>query len=309
MTLETIININARTILDNLPAGVYITDRNRKILYWNKAAEQITGFPAEDVIGSHCFNNLLMHINDEGQNLCGNLCPLAKTLQDGIAREGDVFLHHKDGHRTPVKIHTIALKDSSGRTSGCAEIFSDISSFASTQSRIQQLEKLAFFDHLSQLPNREHIESELDRNFHEFERFGQRFGVLFLDIDHFKSFNDTFGHDAGDRIIKVIAKTLMSSSRPFDIFGRWGGEEFVGIIKDVDPEKLIRIGNRYRRLIEQSSITIENRQVVTTVSIGATVVRQDDSKLSIVKRADGFMYECKQKGRNCLASDLDTNSK
>ncbi len=101
----------------------------------------------------------------------------------------------------------------------------------------------------------------------------------------------------------------MSSSRPFDIFGRWGGEEFVGIIKDVDPEELTRIGNRYRKLIEQSSITIESQRIVTTVSIGATVVRQNDSKQSIVKRADGLMYECKQMGRNCLASDLDTNSK
>jgi diguanylate cyclase (GGDEF)-like protein len=133
--------------------------------------------------------------------------------------------------------------------------------------------------------------------------------LLFLDIDHFKRFNDTFGHDAGDQIIKIIAKTLMSSSRPFDIFGRWGGEEFVGIIKDVDPEELTRIGNRYRKLIEQSSITIESQRIVTTVSIGATVVRQNDSKQSIVKRADGLMYECKQMGRNCLASDLDTNSK
>ncbi len=309
MTLESIININARTILDNLLSGVYITDRDRKILYWNQAAEQITGFPAEEVIGSHCFNNILMHINNDGQNLCKTLCPLAKTLDDGIAREGEVFLHHKDGHRTPVKIHTIALKDSSGRTAGCAEIFTDISSFTTTQSRIRQLEKLAFFDHLSQLPNREHIESELDRNFHEFERFGQRFGVLFLDIDHFKRFNDTFGHDAGDQIIITVARTLMSSSRPFDIFGRWGGEEFVGIIKDVDPEKLTRIGNRYRKLIEQSSITIENKRVGITVSIGATVVKKDDSKQSIVKRADVLMYECKQKGRNCLASDLDTNSK
>ena len=305
MFLESIIAINCKDILDNLPSGVYITDRKRKILYWNKAAERIAGFCAEEVIGSHCFDNILKHINEEGQCLCENLCPLAKTINDGITRTGDVFLHHKDGHRTSVKVHTIPLKNRNGKITGAAEVFSDTSSYNAIEIRIKELEKIAFFDKLSTLPNREHMESELDLNFHEFLRFGQRFGVLFLDIDHFKQFNDQFGHDAGDRIIKTVAKTLRSSSRPFDIFGRWGGEEFVGIIKDVDPEKLAKIGNRYRKLIEQSSITLENKRVGITVSIGATVVRENDSRASLINRADRLMYEGKQKGRNCLASDLD----
>lgn len=305
MFLESIVDINCKDILDNLPSGVYITDRKRKILYWNNAAEQIAGFCAEEVIGSHCFDNILTHIDEDGQSLCKNLCPLAKTINDGIARIGDVFLHHKDGHRTSVKVHTIPLKNKKGRIIGAAEIFSDTSSYNAIEIRIKELEKIAFFDNLSTLPNREHMESELDLNFHEFKRFGQRFGVLFLDIDHFKQFNDQFGHDVGDQIIKTVAKTLRSSSRPFDIFGRWGGEEFVGIIKDVDPEELTKIGDRYRKLIEQSSIILENRHIGITVSIGATVVRKNDSSASIINRADQLMYVCKQKGRNCLASDLD----
>jgi diguanylate cyclase (GGDEF)-like protein/PAS domain S-box-containing protein len=305
MQLESALTNNCRNILDNLPCGVYMTDRTRQIFYWNKAAERITGFKASEVIGSHCYDNILMHIDEEGTNLCKHLCPLAKTIKDGTSREGDVFLHHKNGHRSSVKINTTALKAMDGTIIGCAETFTDTSQFNSIESKIKELEKIAYFDRLSNLPNREHMESELDLNFHEFKRMGQRFGVLFLDIDHFKNFNDRFGHEAGDRIIRTVANTLRASSRPFDVFGRWGGEEFIGIIKDVDPQKLVKIGNRYRKLIEQSSITIENTQVGITVSIGATVVKNNDTKLTVINRADRLMYECKQKGRNCLASDSD----
>ncbi len=304
MILESVININCKNILDNLPSGIYLTDLKRKILYWNKAAEKITGFRAKEVVGSHCFDNILIHIDEEGHNLCKTLCPLAKTISDGLPRRNaEIFLHHKNGHRASVKIHTIPLKDSNGNTIGAAEIFSDFSEFTAIETKIKELEKMAFFDKLSKLPNREHIESELDISFHEFKRYGLCFGVLFLYIDHFKNFNDTFGHDAGDLLLKTVARTLRSSSRPFDIFGRWGGEEFVGIIKNVDRHALVKIGNRYRKLIEKSSITLGNKPVGITVSIGATVAKNDDSKSSIIKRADLIMYECKQKGRNCLASD------
>lgn len=303
MILKSMLDINCKDILDNLPSGIYCTDINRKIIYWNKAAEKITGFRAEDVVGSYCFDNILRHIDKEGRSLCKSLCPLAKTINDGIIRQAEVFLHHRDGHRATVNIQTIPLKNSDGKIVGATEIFSDHSEFTSAKTIIKELEKKVFFDKLSKLPNREHIESELDLKFHEFERYGQSFGVLFLDIDHFKHFNDTFGHDAGDMILKTVAKTLRASSRSFDIFGRWGGEEFVGIIKNVDHHTLSRIGNRYRKLIEKSSITLKNKPVSITVSIGATLVQKNDSITSIIKRADRLMYECKQKGRNCLTSD------
>ena len=215
------------------------------------------------------------------------------------------FLHHKDGHRISVKINTIPLKAEDGTITGCAEIFTDTSQFDSVATRVKELERIAFHDSLSNLPNREHMESQLDLIFHEFRRLGQRFGVLFLDIDYFKNFNDRFGHEAGDRIIRTVANTLRGASRPFDVFGRWGGEEFVGIIKHVDPQKLDKIGNRYRKLIEKSSISIKNKQVGITVSIGATVVRKNDTEQTIINRADRLMYKCKRKGRNCLASDSD----
>lgn len=297
------LDINCRQILDNMPSGIYFTDRQRKIIYWNKAAENISGYPGIEVIGSHCFDNILIHIDNQGNNLCKGICPLAKTMNDGLTREADVFLHHKDGYRKAVRVYTLPLKDENGDISGGAEFFTDTSEFTAIYEKIRELEKIAFIDKLTNLPNRDHMESELDIKFHELKRYGQRFGLLFLDIDHFKRFNDTHGHDTGDRILKTVADTLRSSSRPFDIFGRWAGDEFIGILKNVDKHDIIMVGNRYRKLIEKSSITINGKPEGITVSIGATIASPDDTSASIVNRADRLMYQCKQEGRNCLATD------
>lgn len=296
-------HVNCMDILDQLPVGLYFTDKNRKIIYWNSYAREISGYSSDEVIGLHCHDNVLMHVDDQGNSLCKELCPLALTIIDGLIREADVFLSHKDGHRTAVRIHTLPLRDNRGETIGAAEVFTDLSLLLSIKEKAETLEKIAFFDSLTQLPNREHMETELYSRLQEFKRYGMPFGVLFLDIDHFKEFNDTMGHDAGDRVLKTVSATLRGSARPFDVFGRWGGEEFVGVIRNIDPETLAMVGNRYLKLIEKSHVVIEGKQIGITVSIGATAVRPKDTIDTLIKRADRFMYQSKQNGRNRLTAD------
>jgi diguanylate cyclase (GGDEF)-like protein len=244
-----------------------------------------------------------MHVDEYGRNLCTGHCPLADTISDAIPRQSDVFLHHKDGHRTAVRVHTFPLKNTADEIIGGIEFFSDISVLTAMQMKTRELEKMAFFDPLTQLPNRSHVLAELESMITEYQRYHVPFGVLFLDIDHFKIFNDTHGHDAGDQMLKTVAATLRSSSRPFDIFGRWGGEEIVGIIRNVTAESVIAIGNRYRLLIEKSNITLKNKSVNATVSIGATMIRPGDTAEMIIERADSLMYQSKKNGRNRLTSD------
>ena len=295
--------LNCMDIIALLPVGVYFTDQNRKISYWNRAAEEISGYRSDDIIGLHCHDNVLMHVDDKGNSLCMGSCPLAMTMADGRIREADVFLSHKNGHRVAVHVHTLPLRDENGEIIGGAEIFNDISDLLSMRRKTEMLEKMAFFDSLTRLPNREHIESELAARFHEFHRYGIPFGVLFLDIDHFKILNDMLGHHVGDRVLKMVAATLLGSARSFDIFGRWGGEEFLGIVRNVDAGDLFSISERYLRLIEKSHVTVNGNQISVTVSIGASLVRHDDTSDSIIKRTDSLMYQSKQKGRNRLTID------
>jgi diguanylate cyclase (GGDEF)-like protein/PAS domain S-box-containing protein len=293
-------NISAQLIIDNLYDGLYITDRKRTILYWNKAAEEITGYAAEEVTGRPCSDNILVHVDSHGHSLCRNKCPLAMTMEDGRPREAEVFLHHRKGHRVPVSVRVTPLADDSGEIIGGIEIFSDISRFKSVEARMKELEEYAFLDNLTRMPNRRFVDKELSTRIAEFERYAVPFGVLFIDIDHFKRVNDTYGHDVGDRVLKMLAGTMLANSRPFDVFGRWGGEEFIGIIRKISPDQLEEMGNRLRLLVQDSYITVNDQPLSVTISLGATVMRPGDCLESLIRRADALLYESKRAGRNRL---------
>jgi diguanylate cyclase (GGDEF)-like protein len=121
-----------------------------------------------------------------------------------------------------------------------------------------------------------------------------------MDIDYFKSINDTHGHDAGDKLLKCVANTFTANARPFDLYGRWGGEEFIGVIRNINGKNLEQMGNRLRTLIENSYIVHEKEMLHVTISIGATLVNDTDTVERLIKRADTLLYESKAAGRNYL---------
>jgi diguanylate cyclase (GGDEF)-like protein/PAS domain S-box-containing protein len=293
-------DISYESIIENLHDGLYFVDRNRVITYWNKAAEQISGFAADEVVGRSCSDNILTHVDGSGRSLCFGMCPLAQSIADGKFREAEVYLHHKDGHRIPVSVRVSVLRDKEGRIIGGIELFTDISNRKVNALRLQELENLALLDNLTQLANRNYIERELLSRFAEKKRFQLPFGVLFMDIDRFKQVNDRYGHDAGDEVLRFVAKTFLAGSRPFDLYGRWGGEEFLAIIHNISPQDLEQLGNRLRLLVGQSYITYDRARLQVTISLGATLVQDDDTMESLLKRADTLMYRSKAAGRNCL---------
>jgi diguanylate cyclase (GGDEF)-like protein/PAS domain S-box-containing protein len=287
-------------IIENLHDGLYFVDLNRVITYWNKAAEQISGFTADEVVGKSCSDNILTHVDSEDNNLCTEMCPLAAAIADGKPREAEVYMHHKDGYRIPVSVRVSTLTDRVGNITGGIELFTDISNQVANELRVKELEKLALLDNLTQLANRNYIEKEIQSRFEEKKRLNVSFGILFIDIDYFKKFNDTYGHDVGDDVLKFVANTFVANARPFDLYGRWGGEEFIGIIRNINSQDLELLGNRLRYLVENSYIIHENEKLYVTISIGATLVNENDTIDSLIKRADTFLYKSKAAGRNCL---------
>lgn len=289
-----------KRIIENLYDGLYFVDRNRVITYWNKAAEQISGFTPDEVVGRSCADNVLTHIDSEGNCLCTGVCPLAETIADGKPREAEVYMHHKNGHRILVSVRATPLTDRDGHIIGGIELFSDISNRSANESRIKELEKLALLDNVTRLANRNYIEREIRSKFEEKKRFNVPFGILFMDIDNFKRINDVYGHSTGDIVLKFVADTITANSRPFDLYGRWGGEEFIGIIHNVTGKDLESLGNRILVLIENSYIIHENEKLGVTISIGATIAGEDDTMDSLLKRSDVLLYNSKAAGRNCL---------
>jgi diguanylate cyclase (GGDEF)-like protein/PAS domain S-box-containing protein len=294
-----------RNLLDNLYDGIYFVDRDRMVTYWNSGAERITGYRGSEVVGKRCRDNILTHIDQRGASLCDGGCPLEESIVQGRVYETEAYLRHKDGHRVPVSIRTFPIRDTEGAVTGAIEIFTDNSSKVAFLHRIEELQKMTILDHLTGLANRRYIEMSLDARISEMLRYGWPFGVLFIDIDHFKDINDLYGHDIGDEVLKMIAKTFINNSRPFDTVGRWGGEEFVAIILNVTEDRLYAIADRLRMLVEQSSLSINQGNIRVTISIGATLALENDTIETLIKRADQLMYRAKTSGRNCVSITLN----
>lgn len=291
-------DIDYKSLIENIFDGLYLVDKDRSIIYWNQVAEKITGYRSEEVIGRRCRDNILVHVDDNGQSLCHGRCPLQATIQDGAFRDAEVYLQHKDGHRVPVWVRAAPLHDTGGNIIGGAELFTDLSANNAITTKVNELEKLSLLDTLTQLANRRYLEMELNNRIAEKNRYGATFGIVFMDIDFFKRVNDGYGHDVGDRVLKAVARTFMNTARPSDLMGRWGGEEFVGILKRVDDKGLRSAAERVRSLVEKSHIRENGLTLKVTVSIGGTLADPTDTANSIIKRADTLLYRSKENGRN-----------
>ncbi len=287
-----------REILENLHDGVYFVDTKRRITFWNKGAERITGYSAAEVVGSSCADGILNHVDAQGVELCGGPCPLQATIVDGGTHEAEVYLHHKQGHRLPVWVRAAPLRDAAGRVIGGIELFTDLSPRLALQEQVEELRKLALIDALTGLPNRRHLEACVHARLAELQRSGAGFGLLFIDIDHFKRFNDTHGHDIGDRVLKIVSDTLSLSVRPFDTVCRWGGEEFAGVFPHANAPVLRGIAERLRELVSQSRVEAGSEALSVTVSVGGALGTPADTIETLVKRADELMYASKNDGRN-----------
>jgi diguanylate cyclase (GGDEF)-like protein/PAS domain S-box-containing protein len=292
-----------KDILESLYDGVYFVDRERQINYWNKGAERISGYPSVKVVGHFCQDNLLRHVTESGKSLCLDGCPLLATMQDGKPREAELYLHHADGHRVPVLVHTAPMRDEKGDIIGGVEVFSDNSALLSIRQRMRRLEDTISLDPVTGIGNRRHMERRLSLAFIDYQKNRIPFCVLYVDIDNFKNTNDRYGHEMGDNMLKIVGLTLRDNLRSDDTAARWGGDEFVVLLAGTPPAGMGVTAEKLRLLIEQSSYEKDGGTTKVTVSIGGTSVRREDTPDIILDRADKFMYRSKIAGRNRITLD------
>ncbi|MBL1274302.1 MAG: diguanylate cyclase (GGDEF)-like protein [Marinobacter maritimus] len=171
--------------------------------------------------------------------------------------------------------------------------------------RTDDLHRLARIDPLTNLKNRRGLDEALDEEIQRAERSGNGFGVIWLDIDHFKSINDQLGHQAGDEILCRVALWLKAGVRPYDQPGRWGGDEFVILLAPCDPITLEHVARRIRETVEQ-----ESRKTGTpvTVSVGGYFSKPGDNIDTVLRNADNALYRAKNEGRNRICINPPENT-
>lgn len=169
-------------------------------------------------------------------------------------------------------------------------------------SKTEQLEVLASTDPLTGLSNRRKFNGLLDHEIKRFERYEQSLCLILIDIDHFKTINDTYGHDVGDKVIVEMANVLETGVRRSDCVARWGGEEFILLNIELDEKQAYKVAEKLRALINKTSFETVGK---ITVSIGVTQIKPKDDAELILKRVDRALYAAKNNGRDCVVSFAD----
>jgi diguanylate cyclase (GGDEF)-like protein/PAS domain S-box-containing protein len=290
-------------LLDQLFDGVYFVNAERRITHWNAGAERITGYTGAEVIGRCCYEGPLCHVDEDGTSLCESMCVLQQALDSGAPTERLVFLRHSRGHRIPVLVRTAVRRDAEGKVTGALEVFSDDSRARELLVRAREAERLAQVDPLTGLANRRAIDRRWDELFAGVTT-ENTFGVILLDIDHFKRFNDQHGHAIGDTVLKIVAQTLIENLRRVDLAGRWGGEEFIVLLPDANDALLVRVAERLRTMIARSAVMGPGGPLSVTASFGVTLAAPGDTRESVMARVDALLYRSKGAGRHRVSHEF-----
>ncbi|HEX2010757.1 MAG TPA: EAL domain-containing protein [Roseateles sp.] len=277
--------------------GMFITDTGRRILRVNKAFSSITGYTAAEAVGH---TPALLSSGHHGPDYIDEVAALV-TRQGHW--QGEIMSRRKNGEIYPQWLTLSAVRDGDGAISHCVGLFSDITARKAAEAEI---ERLAFYDPLTGLPNRRLLLDRLQRALAAAQRGGRHGALLLIDLDNFKTLNDTQGHDLGDRLLKQVAERLSPCVRKSDTVARLGGDEFVIVLDELSEDghsaavEAEAVGSKLLKLLtepyELSGVEHHSTASIGIALFGPATPGPDDA----MKQADLAMYQSKAAGRNAI---------
>jgi diguanylate cyclase (GGDEF)-like protein/PAS domain S-box-containing protein len=285
-----------RSVVNAAYDAIITIDQTHNVTLFNRAAENLFGYDASEVIGQPIVNLLpetyRAHHSEKIQKFARS--PVNSRQMNERNR---VYGQHRDGSLLPVEIAISKIN-----VDGLLEFTAVIRDITDRVRLMDLLQKEAATDELTGLPNRREFLEVVDNIL----RTDERLSVLMLDIDYFKKVNDTHGHDAGDEVLRALAKVGTAASRNMDVFARWGGEEFVVAMPGTELEQARARADMLRATIETKDFAYAWRgnPIPFTVSIGVATRAPDEHDLNaILKRADQALYRAKEAGRNRVETE------
>jgi two-component system, cell cycle response regulator len=285
------------TIVAKSEDGVIVIDKNHNIILFNEGAERIFGYTQAEAVGQHL--NLLLPERFHLQHdlMVEEFGASQKTVQQMGHRSRQIYGRRKDGAEFVTS--TAIMKLGSAGQRYYAAVVRDISENKKTE---EELLRLAATDPLTGAFNRREFMALAEQESLRSHRYGRPLSIMMLDLDHFKRLNDTYGHAAGDKALQRFTTLCCNALRTVDIFGRWGGEEFVALLPETDAEGAAVIAERLRKILSQSVLVYNEQKIAFTVSIGIAQYR--NSEVSVegpLGRADTAVYDAKKAGRNRIS--------
>lgn len=287
--------IDYKAIVKAINQPLSIVTADNIICYWNSASERLTGYKSEEIIGQP-YNNAQFLAQPENGSSTRNY-GIKTVLKNGIPATWKGFIIRKNGQRVPVEVNISPIRDErNNEIIGAVGIMHDISVLTSIEQTVREILVTSRVDHLSGVNNRQATDGILESEIERALRYSQPLSVIMLDLDDFKKFNDNYGHETGDVVIREVGSILNFNLRLPDSVGRWGGEEFVIILPGSSLEKGRQTGKRICEYIADLQIPGLDRKV--TASLGVAEHNPKLSAADLLANADKAMYVAKQNGKN-----------
>ncbi|HCS23956.1 MAG TPA: sensor domain-containing diguanylate cyclase [Alphaproteobacteria bacterium] len=286
-----------RQIALHAEEAVVIIDRNSEIVFFNEGAERIFGYAANEITGQK-LDTLLperFHIqHDMMIHEFGHADVAVKHAED---RHRQIYGRRKSGEEFVASASIFDLSRGDQKFYGA--VVRDISKNRKTE---EELLRLAATDPLTGAFNRREFTAIAAREALRANRYHHPLSILMFDLDHFKRLNDTYGHGAGDKALQRFTMICTNALRNVDVFGRWGGEEFVALLPETDIQGATVIGERLRRLTADNLLTYNDHKINFTVSIGIAEFKDGETAIDgVLGRADSAVYDAKKAGRDRIS--------
>lgn len=306
-----------RRLAENMADIVWLADAQMRFTYINAADQRVRGFARDEVIGTNVRDNLTL----QGQNILKQKLRERRELEASgnkdMPLKYEIPMHHKNGGELWIEMSSVPIYGSDGCINGYQGVGRDVSGRRQHEANLLQshqqlenqlhevaeeksaLQELAMRDSLTGLYNRRFLDSALPRELARAERDGKPLAIIMLDLDHFKKVNDQFGHAAGDKVLTALADLLKKGARESDLICRYGGEEFVAIMRNMSADQAVERVESWRKQLEEMLVVSGDFKIRVTLSAGIAVF-PDHGRTSdlLVTRADEMLYKSKQEGRN-----------
>ncbi len=298
-----------RFIVDRVNVGIIVVDREMEVLLWNHFMAVNSGREAHELLGNNLFDSFSGLPEKWLRKKINSVFILKNFAFTGWEQRPYLFQFR---HNRPVTGSTdfmmqnctfLPIMGESGEVQAvCITVF-DVTDISIYQNQLKdamvKLEDMSIKDGLTEIYNRRYIETQLAAEFDRCRRYDGTMSTILFDLDHFKNVNDTYGHLAGDEVLRKVSKALVDVLRTSDIAGRYGGEEFTVILPNTSLEGGMKSAERIRSAIEELHVEFEGQHIPVTVSIGVTEFRKDTgSHEAMLQEADNALYVCKENGRN-----------